>query len=117
MSAVKAPKDNFRVEVEKQHGAILEALDKLYAYEVPARGGKSVLRLVQPGETIDHDPTGQKLRDFIERRGWDLWTIGGELELFGGLRAVMAAQPHRQRWNRTMLSGIWAQIGMPEQIF
>jgi hypothetical protein len=65
---------------------------------------------------VDTHLEGEGLRAFLERRGWDLWAIGGELALFGAMRAVMAAQPHRQKWNRTLLSALWADIGMPEQI-
>jgi hypothetical protein len=86
-------------------------LDKLFALETP-RAGKPVLRLVGPGETIDREHAGEELRAFIVRRGWDLWAYGGELELFGALRAIMAAQPRRQLWNRTMLSSLWADIGL-----
>jgi hypothetical protein len=28
------------------------------------------------------------------------------------MRHVMAAQPHRQMWNRTVLSALWADIGV-----
>jgi hypothetical protein len=115
MSAVKAPKKAFRVEVERQHRAVLDALDKLYKYEVPARAGKPALRLVRPGGDVDPYPAAAELRAFIVERGVALWAYGGELELFGAMRAVMAARPYRQKWNRTVLSTLWADIGMPER--
>jgi hypothetical protein len=114
MSATSARRSN-RAEIDRQRGALLQALDKLYAYEVVARGGKPTLRLVRPGEAIDCDCTGEELRAFITRRGWDLWTIGSELELFGAMRHVMAARPSRQKWNRHLLSTLWWDIGLPER--
>jgi hypothetical protein len=102
------------VEIDRQHSAILEALDKLFALETP-RAGKPVLHLVQSGDLSVGDRAGEGLRAFIIRRGWDLWAYGGELELFGAMRAVMAAQPSRQMWNRTVLSSLWADIGVPER--
>src|SRR6516162_5983203 len=100
MSAIRSSQIG-RAEVEKQHGAILQALDRLFELEVP-RGPRPGLRLVRsPSDAIDHDPAGEGLRAFITRRGWDLWAFGGELELFGAMRVVMAARPHRQMWNRT----------------
>jgi hypothetical protein len=52
------------------------------------------------------------LRAFLVRRGWDVWTSGGELELFKTMRHVMAARPDRQRWNRAVLSALWADVGL-----
>jgi hypothetical protein len=87
----------------------------LYEYEVP-HGPRPALRLVRSvSDAIDHDPTGEGLRAFIIRRGWDLWAFGGELELFGAMRAVMAARPERQTWNRHLLSTLWADIGARER--
>jgi hypothetical protein len=93
------------------------ALDKLYAYEVPTDGRRQVrLRLAWPViEAIDRDPIGQGLRAFITRRGWDLWTIGGHLELFAGVRAIMIARPERQVWNRIQLATLWGDIGVNER--
>ena len=100
-------------EIEKQRGAVIDALDRLFAYEVPADDRcRITLRLVWPeGEAIDLDPVGEGLRAFIIRRGWDLWTFGGHLELFAAVRAVMAARPQRQMWNRTQLAALWGDIG------
>jgi hypothetical protein len=104
-----------RAEIDKQRSAVLQALDKLFELEGP-RGAKPGLRLVRPVlEAIDHDLAGQGLRAFIIRRGWDLWTVGGDLELFGAMRAVMAARPQRQMWNRHLLSTLWADIGLHER--
>jgi hypothetical protein len=114
MNAVKASKDAFRAAIDRQHGAILAALDKLHEREVGAGAGKPVLRLVRPGEPIARDPVGEELRASIVRCGWDLWAEGGELELFGAMRGVMAARPSRQMWNRTTLSALWAGIGLLE---
>jgi hypothetical protein len=104
-----------KAEVEQQHRAILSALDKLYEYEVPLRSSRPALRLVAAGEGGAGPSEGEELRASIVRRGWDLWAFGGELELFGAMRAVMAARPYRQKWNRTVLSGLWLDIGMPER--
>jgi hypothetical protein len=101
-------------EVEKQHGAVLAALDKLFAHEVSTSvPGRPALRLVHPAlEAIDRDPVGVGLRAFITRRGLDLWAIGGHLELFAAVRYVMAARPERQAWNRTQLAALWGDIGI-----
>jgi hypothetical protein len=100
-------------EIEKQRSAVVDALDRLFTHEVPAGGRRRVgIRLVWPvGDAIDRDPTGEGLRAFIVRRGWDLWAIGGHLELFRAVRAVMAARPQRQMWNRTQLAALWGDIG------
>jgi hypothetical protein len=104
-----------RAEIDRLHGAVLQALDKLFELEVP-RGPRPGLRLVRSGsDAIGHDPAGEGLRAFIIRRGWDLWGAGGELELFGAMRAIMAARPQRQMWNRTLLSTLWADIGVHER--
>jgi hypothetical protein len=105
----------YRIELDQQHGAILAALDKLYEYEVAACASRPVLRLVSPGDAIDRDSASEGLRVSLVRHGWDLWAFGGELGLFDALRYVMARQPHRQKWNRTVLSTLWADIGMPER--
>jgi hypothetical protein len=91
--------------IEKQCGAVVDALDRLFTHEVLVGGRRRTpLRLVWPeGEAIDRDPVGEGLRAFIVRRGWDLWTLGGHLELFEAVRAVMAARPERQMWNRVQL--------------
>jgi hypothetical protein len=60
-----------RTEIGRQHGAILQALDKLFELEV-SRGGKPALRLVRPGETIDRNHEGEEVRAFLFRCGWDL---------------------------------------------
>ena len=101
-------------EIEKQRGAVLDALDRLFVHEIPAGDSnrRVTLRLVWPaGEAIDRDPIGAGLRAFLTRRGWDLWALGGHLELFQAVRAVMAARPDRQMWNRTMLAALWGDIG------
>ena len=106
-----------REEVENQHAAILQALDKLYDISAPPNGTlKPVLSLVLPDEEIcvHHNLDRERLRAFLERRGWDLWAFGGEIELFGAMRHVMAARPQRQKWNRTMLSALWWDVGAPE---
>jgi hypothetical protein len=95
-----------RVDIDE----LVQILDRLFELEVP-RGSRSP-RLVQSG---DRDPGGVRLRAQLVRCGWDLWTIGGELALFDALRAIMVAQPHRQLWNRTVLSALWADIGVPER--
>jgi hypothetical protein len=101
-------------EIEKQRGAVLDALDRLFVHEIPTGDSnhRVALRLVWPaGEAIDRDPIGAGLRAFLTRRGWDLWAIGGHLELFRAVRAVMAARPDRQMWNRTILAALWGDIG------
>jgi hypothetical protein len=100
-------------EIEKQHIAIVVALDRLFAHEVPAGERHRVgLRLVWPEEdALDRDPIGEGLRAFIVRRGWDLLTFGGQVELFAAVRAVMAARPERRMWNRTLLAALWGDIG------
>jgi hypothetical protein len=100
-------------EIKKQHRAILAALDKLFVHEVPT-GARPRLRLAWPViEAIDRDPVGEGLRVFIARRGRDLWSFGGEVELFLAMRAVMAARPGRQSWNRAQLMDLWSDIGAP----
>jgi hypothetical protein len=70
------------------------------------------LRLVRSlSDAIDHGPAGEGLRAYIARRGSDLWAFGGELELFGAMRAVAAARPQREKWNCRVLSALWANIG------
>jgi hypothetical protein len=34
---------------------------------------------------------------------------------FSAVRTVMVARPSRQRWNRHMLSSLWADIGLRER--
>ena len=112
--SVAAKKPNAgSAEVDKQRGAVVDALDRLFAHEIPAGDRPRVcLRLVWPeGEAIDRDPVGEGLRAFIIRRGKDLWTIGGHLELFAAVYAIMLARPERQMWNRTMLATLWGDIG------
>ena len=97
-------------EIEKQRGAVLVALDRLFEHEVPRR--RSRLRLVSPAMSVlKVDRTGEGLRAFIVSRGRDLFNIGGHLELFAAVRAVMAARPERQMWNRTQLAALWGDIG------
>jgi hypothetical protein len=100
-------------EIEKQRAAVLVALDKLHAHEVPASGSRPILRLVHPPmAVVDHDPVGAGLRVFITCRGWDLFALGGQLELFAAVRAVMRARPERQTWNRTVLAALWSCVGI-----
>jgi hypothetical protein len=104
-----------RFELDRKRDAVVQALDELFALSVPVRGAKPTLRLVTPvdGESSDaRAARGESLRMFLVRRGSDLWGIGGDLALFGALRAVMAARPHRQKWNRHVLSTLWADIGL-----
>jgi hypothetical protein len=115
MNRVQTPVRSDRARIDRQRSALLQALDKLYEYEVVARAGKPALRLVRPGEALDCDRAGEELREFITRRGWDFWALGGELELFGAMRAVMASRPSRQKWNRHLLSTLWWDIGPPER--
>jgi hypothetical protein len=99
-------------EIKKQRGAVVDALDRLFAHEIPDGRRRVELRLVWPRESaLDRDPIGEGLRAFIIRRGWDLWTHGGPLELFATVRVVMAARPERQMWNRTQLAALWGDIG------
>jgi len=100
------------VEIEKQHGAVVVALDKLFEHEVPKRRSRARLRLAAPRlAALKADQVGEGLRAFIISRGWDLWTFGGHLELFAAVHAVMAARPDRQMWNRTQLTALWGDIG------
>jgi hypothetical protein len=105
-------------EVSQQFAAVVMALDKLFEAEVPRGASRPVLRLVSP---IDDDVFGagalasEGLRAFLVRRGCDIWTCGGEIELFNAMRHVMAARPRRQRWNRFVLSTLWADIGLHER--
>jgi hypothetical protein len=102
-------------EFDRLLTGILAALDKLHTLEVP-RGSRPVLRLVlSVGEAVDRDPTGEGLRAFLIRRGWDLWTLGGESALFGAVRAALAARPDRKMWIRHVLSALWVDIGEPER--
>ena len=98
------------VEIEKQRGAVLAALDRLFEHEVPKR--RSRLRLVSPATSVlKVDRTGEGLRAFIVSRGRDPFDIGGHLELFVADRAVMVAKPERQTWNTMVLTALWANIG------
>jgi hypothetical protein len=101
------------VDVAKQRGAVIDALDKLFAHEVPVAGRRRVeLHLVWPRESVlDRDPIGEGLRAFIIHRGRDLWACGGDAELFAAVRAIMTARPARRMWNRTQLAALWADIG------
>jgi hypothetical protein len=112
-------KSKTRTEVQRHQGFILLALDKLFALEVPREPGPS-LRLVSPiGELADELVASQSaskgLRAYLARRGWDLWELGGDIELFNTMRSVMKARPERQRWNRAVLSSLWADVGMRER--
>ena len=92
-------------EIEKQHGAVIAALDKLFEHEVPRRRSRAHLRLVTPKlAVLKADQTGEGLRLFLRSRGRDLWALGGHLQLFAAVRVVMAARPDRQMWNRTQLA-------------
>jgi hypothetical protein len=109
-SIVESKSGGSLTEVEKQHGAVLAALDRLFEHEVPRR--RSRLRLVSPAMSVlKVDRTGEGLRAFIVSRGRDLFDIGGHLELFGAVRAIVAARPERQTWNRTQLATLWGDIG------
>lgn len=112
-SPVRTQRRASPAEIEKQRGAVVDALDRLFVHEIPAGDRCRIrLRLVWPeGDVIDRDPVGEGLRAFIVRRGWDLWTMGGHLELFAAVSAVMAARPERQMWNRTQLASLWGDIG------
>ena len=100
-------------EVAKQRGAVIDALDKLFAHEVPIAACRRVeLRLVWPRESVlDRNPIGEGLRAFIVHRGRDLWLSGGDAELFASVRAIMEARPARRMWNRTQLATLWANVG------
>jgi hypothetical protein len=58
------------VAIEKQLGAVVDPLDRLFAHEIPAGDRRRIpLRLVWPaGEAVDRDPIGEGLRAFIIRR-------------------------------------------------
>jgi hypothetical protein len=60
MSAVRAQKSprSDRALIAEQHRAILQALDKQYEYEVPNGSSKPTLRLVRPGEVVNHNHAG-----------------------------------------------------------
>jgi hypothetical protein len=90
---------------------VLELLDRLFDLEVPRRPHPRP-RLVQ---SDDRDPGGARLRAQLVRLGWDIWTDRGEIGLFDAMRAVLIARPSRQLWNRSMLSTLWADIGVPER--
>jgi hypothetical protein len=110
---MKLVRPEFDSTITKQRAAVLEALDKLFDLEVPRRSIRPMLRLVSPleDELGAGEPVGEELRAFLIRRGWDIWTVGAELELFKAVRHVMTARPDRQRWNRAVLSTLWADIG------
>ena len=109
-SIVKSKSGGSLTEVEKQHGAVLAALDRLFEHEVPKR--RSHLRLVSPAMSVlKIDRTGEGLRAFIVSRGRDLFDIGGHLELFGTVRSIVVARPERQTWNTMVLTALWANIG------
>jgi hypothetical protein len=112
-SLVRISESKRPAQIEKQLGAVVDALDRLFVHEVPADDRRRItLRLVWPvAEAIDRDPVGAGLRAFITRRGWDLWAIGGDLELFAAARAVMTSRPERRMWNRTQLAALWGDIG------
>src|ERR1700733_11535637 len=94
-------------EIAKQRGAVIDALDKLFAHEVPVGCRRVELRLVWPRESVlDRDPVGEGLRAFIIHRGRDLWVCGGDAELFAAVRAIMVARPARRMWNRTQLAAL-----------
>jgi hypothetical protein len=110
MSRAQRSARHDRTEAGKRLDAVLAALDELY--EVAARADRPALRLVSPAaETIDRD-TGAELRGSLVAHGWNIWAMHGELGLFDALRYVMAARPARQMWNRTILSTLWAEIGV-----
>ena len=123
MDKPSKPSRASREEIERQQGFILLALDKLFALEVPvepSREPRRALRLVSPiGEQADELIANRKasvgLRAYLVSRGWDLWEAGGDVELFNTMRKVMAAQPQRQRWNRAVLSSLWADVGLSER--
>jgi hypothetical protein len=109
-SIVESKSGGSLTEVEKQHGAVLAALDRLFEHEVPKR--RSHLRLVSPAMSVlKIDRTGEGLRAFIVSRGRDLFDIGGHLELFGTVRSIVVARPERQTWNTMVLTALWANIG------
>jgi hypothetical protein len=112
-------KPKVRAEIERCRGFVLLALDKLFALEVPREPCQS-LRLVSPiGELADELAANQSasrgLRAYLVSRGWDLYRLGGDLELFNSMREVIQARPDRVRWNRAMLSALWAYIGPQER--
>jgi hypothetical protein len=112
-ATIHTPRSAGPAEIVKQRGAVIDALDKLFAHEVPAVGcRRAELRLVWPRESVlDRDPIGEGLRAFIVHRGRDLWACGGDAELFAAVRAIMTARPARRLWNRTQLAALWADIG------
>jgi hypothetical protein len=113
------PTRAYQAEVERQQGFIQRALDKLFELEVPSaepRPGPA-LRLVSPlGEQADELIANQRAtvaaRAYLVSRGWELWETGGEIELFNTMRKVMEARPERKRWNRSVLSSLWADVGL-----
>ena len=92
-------------EIEKQRGAVVDALDRLFAHEIPAGDRHRVcLRLVWPeGEAIDRDRSAKGCAPSSSAA-----TIGGHLELFAAVYAVMVARPERRMWNWTM----WRRCGV-----
>ena len=113
MKPVRKPgldRQSDRAEIERQRSAVCQALDRLFELEVPHNPHLGLRLVWSLTDAIDHDPVGTGLRSFITSRGRDLWAIGGDLELFSAMRAVMAARPARQKWNRHLLSTLWADI-------
>jgi hypothetical protein len=97
-------------EVRRLRSTVLAALDRLYAHETAA--GAARLRLVwSAGGVASTDSEGEELRATIARCGWNLWSYGGQLELFAAVREMLEARPSRQAWYRTQLQGLWGDIG------
>lgn len=99
-------------EIEKQRGAVVAALDRLFAHEIPTRRR---LRLVAPKMAVlKADQAGEGLRLFLRSRGRDLYAIGGDEELMLAFSAVMRERPDRRAFNRMLLASLWSDIGVNE---
>jgi hypothetical protein len=102
-------------ETRPQLDAVIAALDRLFAHEIPTWRSRPHLRLVGPAlSVLKADQMGEGLRLFLRSRGRDLYTIGGDEELMLAFSAVMRERPDRRAFNRTLLASLWSDIGVDE---